>query len=229
MWEWLRRRRCARAVRSWADIPLADLTCTVLDCETTGLNPAADALVAVAAVRVVGGQVTSDELSSLVNPGRPIPERATAIHGLDDAAVATAPAPHDAVSALRDFVADDLVVGQLVAFDLAFLDSVNDGPAFPPALDTLLMSIVLWPGQEVRHNLSALAARLHVAEVDRHTARGDALMTAQCLVAMVPLLEARGLATVGAVVRACERTRRARHIARRYRTRAEFSGQRRSA
>lgn len=204
-------------MRPWADVRLRDLTCTVLDCETTGLNHTDDALVAVAAVRVSGCQITDDEFSSLVDPGRPIPAEATAVHGLENDTVVGSPSPREAASSLREFMAGDLAVGQLVAFDLAFLHRVNDGPAYPPTLDTLLMSTVLWPEPGVRHNLSALAARLDVDERDRHTARGDAVMTAQCFVAMVPLLEVRGLVTVGQVARACERTRRARDIAGRYR------------
>lgn len=203
-------------MRPWADMPLGRVSCTVLDCETTGLDPLADGLVSIAAVRIADGAMSDVEFETLVDPGRSIPIEATTIHGIDDAAVAGAPHASVATQSLADFTGGELLAGQLVAFDLAFLRAGGFAAGLA-TLDTLLMSKVLWPAQGVRHNLTALCGRLGVDEIGRHTARGDAVMTAQCLLAMGPLLEQRGLRTVGEVSRACESTARARDIAKRYR------------
>ncbi len=81
--------------------PLIALDAVVIETETTGLDPASARLVEVAAVRLARGRL--DEASSLrrlVRPGVPIPA-ATAIHGIDAAAVAHGAALRRAIRAGR--------------------------------------------------------------------------------------------------------------------------------
>ena len=84
-------------------------------------------------------------------------------------------------------------------FDMAFLrrETRGTGISFDnPVLDTVHLSAVVFGGS-AEHTLDALCARLNVTipkEV-RHTALGDAMATAEALVAMIPILEARGLRT----------------------------------
>ncbi|MFE7665129.1 3'-5' exonuclease, partial [Streptomyces celluloflavus] len=81
-----RKRREAEDRRRWAAAALADPGVVVLDTETTGLH--ADARIVEIAVISASGAVVLD---SLINPGVPIPAAATAIHGIGDADVASAP------------------------------------------------------------------------------------------------------------------------------------------
>lgn len=219
---WLARRRYPRwSARCHADTRLRDLSCVVLDCETTGLRPfGGDRLVSVSAICVSSLAVTERVFDAFVNPGVPIPVEATAIHGIADAMIVDAPPSDVVVAGLREFIGDDVVVGQVIAFDLAFLDPVarrNRMMPFPLALDTLLMSSILWPEDGFRHGLDALTERLDIEVTDRHTAHGDALATARVFIALVPMLEERGLVTVRDVATACQATPRAAEFARRYR------------
>jgi DNA polymerase-3 subunit epsilon len=61
------------------------------DVETTGLDTAEDRIVQIGAVRFRAGVRLGQRRSSLVNPGVPIPPDATAVHGISDEVVATAP------------------------------------------------------------------------------------------------------------------------------------------
>ncbi len=55
-----------------------------------------------------------------------------------------------------------------------------------PVLDTLLLSAVVHPNQE-SHRLEAIAERFDVTVIGRHTALGDALVTAEIFQKLVPL------------------------------------------
>jgi len=65
----------------------------VLDTETTGLDPGqGHGLVEVACVMLDDGEI-GETWSTLVNPGRPIPPDAAAVHGITDRMVQEAPGP----------------------------------------------------------------------------------------------------------------------------------------
>jgi DNA polymerase-3 subunit epsilon len=77
-----------------------------------------------------------------------------------------------------------------------------------PVLDTLLLSEVLHPNQP-SHALETVAERLGVTVLARHTALGDALVTGEVFLRMIPILEARGIRTLGAAREASQKTLRA--------------------
>ncbi|MCU0664151.1 MAG: 3'-5' exonuclease [Myxococcota bacterium] len=70
---------------------LLDHEVFAFDDETTGLDTAEDRIVQIGAVRFRAGVRLGQRRSSLVNPGVPIPPDATAVHGISDEVVATAP------------------------------------------------------------------------------------------------------------------------------------------
>jgi DNA polymerase-3 subunit epsilon len=76
-------------------------------------------------------------------------------------------------------------------------------------LDTLMLSAIVHPHQE-DHTLEAIAARLSVSVVGRHTAVGDAFVTAEIFLKMLPLLKHRGIVTLRQAREAASRTAYAR-------------------
>jgi DNA polymerase-3 subunit epsilon len=197
--------RTPRTNGDFADTPLNSLAFAVFDTETTGLLPHKDAVVQIGAVRVFGGRIVPGErLDLLVNPGRPIPPAASAVHGITDVMVRGAPPIAKAGRLLHALASDAVIVAHNAPFDMAFLhrDAEAMGVSWDhPILDTVLLSAVLF-GPEQTHTLDALCARLEVSidPAHRHTALGDALATAEALVRMLPMLEARGMITLGSVI-----------------------------
>ena len=74
-----------------------------------------------------------------------------------------------------------------------------------PVLDTLLLSALIHPQQD-SHRLEAIAQRLGVPVLGRHTALGDALVTAEVFLRMLPLLQAIGILTLGQALEAARKT-----------------------
>jgi DNA polymerase-3 subunit epsilon len=78
-----------------------------------------------------------------------------------------------------------------------------------PVLDTLLLSAVLHRDLG-EHQLETIAERFGVSVVGRHTALGDALVTGEIFLRMIPLLAERGIVTLRQAREASERTLHAR-------------------
>lgn len=104
-------------------------TAVVIDVETTGLDPQNDRVVSVAALKtdfrtlVSSGEINASTLASRINPGCPIPAKASAVHGIYDADVQDEPAFAEIAGELREFIGDCRIIGHNVQFDKRFLSA----------------------------------------------------------------------------------------------------------
>ena len=190
-----------RGAASLADTPLADLSFTVFDTETTGLNPSeGDEIIQIGATRIVAGKLRRQEcFEQLVDPRRSVPGAGVAIHGIRPEQLLGQPTIDAVLPAFHAFAQDTVLVAHNAAFDMRFLQlkEAATGLRFEqPVLDTLLLAAVAQPGQE-SHKLEAIAERLSVPVLGRHTALGDALVTAEVFLKLLPLLRAAGIVTLG--------------------------------
>ena len=92
----------------------------VIDIETTGLSDERDAVIEIGALKFKEHRVEA-EWSTLINPGRHIPEFITGLTGISDVEVRQAPKLREVAQDLEDFVGDAPVVGHNIRFDLGFL------------------------------------------------------------------------------------------------------------
>jgi DNA polymerase III subunit epsilon len=194
LWGLYRRRSTS------AHVDLADLNFVAIDLETTGLDQRRDAIVAVAAIPFEGGSPRPEAgYVSLVDPGRPIPAGAQAIHGIRDADVQGAPSAAEALPRFLDVCRNRPIVAHTAAFDLAFINRFaradGQAPLRPVVLDVGALAHGLFPSWWDL-SLEGLGRLLEVELVDRHTARGDALTAGLIFLRMVPLLERRGAGTL---------------------------------
>jgi len=181
---------------------LEALELVVFDTETTGLDlRGGDRIISLAACRILRGRLLAqDSFEQLVNPQRPIPPESTLIHGLSDQDVSSAPPIEVVLPRFRQYVGGGVLVAHNAAFDLLALRlaSGDTGPAFEmPVLDTLLLSRAVDPGLD-GHGLDDLAERFELVfpPGTRHTALGDARVTAELMLALLPRLRARGIETL---------------------------------
>jgi len=91
------------------------------DLETTGINIASDRIVEISYLKVdLNGNETSRTLR--INPGMPIPEKVTAIHGISDEDVKNAPKFNEVAKSLaREIEGCDLAGYNSVKFDIPLL------------------------------------------------------------------------------------------------------------
>jgi DNA polymerase III subunit epsilon len=196
--------------REFEQRPLAELVYTVFDTETTGLDPSAgDEIVSISAVRIVNGRLLRHEsFDELVDPRRSLPAESTRIHGITPAMLKGHPAIDQVLPRFARFAEDTVLVGHNVAFDMRFLQlkERETGQRFlQPVLDTLLLSAVAHPNLR-EHELEANAARLGIPVVGRHTSLGDAILTGEIFIKLLPLLATQGIITLKDALAASQRT-----------------------
>ena len=193
---------------------LSELTFTVFDTETTGLNPSqGDEIIQIGATRVLNGKLLrSESFEQLVDPQRPLAPESAKIHGISSEMLRGQPTIDKVLPAFHAFAADTVLIAHNAAFDMRFLQLKEDetGLRFDqPVLDTLLLSAVIHPNQE-SHRLEAIADRLGLTIVGRHTALGDAIVTAEVFLKLVPLLAEKGIRTLRQAREAAEQSYYAR-------------------
>jgi DNA polymerase-3 subunit epsilon len=181
-------------------VSLRNLSYVAFDTETTGLNPSTgDEIIQIGAVRIVNSRLLHNEcIDQLVNPQRPVPISSVKVHGIDPDLLPSQPTITEVLPDFHAFSIDSVLVAHNAAFDMRFLQLKEEktGLHFDnPVLDTLLLSSIVHPNQE-GHSLDAIAERFNLTIVGRHTALGDALVTAEILLKLIPLLKAQGVHTL---------------------------------
>lgn len=195
------------------EAPASACSYVVLDLETTGLDPASDRVVSVGAVRLRQGRVRlGDRFGELVNPGRDIPPQAIKVHGITPGMLTHARHAGDVFQDFLAFLGRDILVAHYAPFDLHFINltmkTLYGFPLQNLVLDTVLMcQQALLPsdpygikGHARQCGLDTLAKRFGLPREQRHTALGDALLTALILQRLLAELERKGLARLRQVL-----------------------------
>ena len=128
---------------------------------------------------------------------------ATAIHGIDAAKLATAPVFAAVWPELAARIGDHVVIGHTVGFDMAMLKRECELAGIswrqPRLLDTRLLAQIAKPTL-AGYSLDQVASWLGIEIAGRHSAQGDALITAAVFHALVPKLRERGIRTLAEAI-----------------------------
>ncbi|MBI4607686.1 MAG: WYL domain-containing protein [Candidatus Rokubacteria bacterium] len=178
------------------DRPLA-----VVDVETTGLSPRyGDRVVEIGLLRVEGASQVTFE--SFVNPRRLISPRATAVHGITEEMVATAPPFAEVAKRVWQLLDGAVLVGHNVGFDWSFLNAERRYLGLPPLEGPLIDTLVLARRYFAfsRNGLGTIALELGLPERVRHRALADVLTTWEVLKRFLADLRAKGVTALEALL-----------------------------
>lgn len=195
---------------TWSDDqPLDRVRFVVLDSETTGLNPAVDRLVTIGAVAVLGGEIVlEDSFSALLQIDRNT--EAVTVHGITRNQASHGVPEPQAIADFLGYLRDGVIVGHHIGHDIATFDAACqrhwDAKLLNRSLDTMDLTLHLeqagaFAGRPPirQFTLDALCTMFGVVPHDRHTAAGDAFITAQVFLRLVRLASRFGRGTLGGV------------------------------
>ncbi|HMR87557.1 MAG TPA: 3'-5' exonuclease [Saprospiraceae bacterium] len=183
----------------------------ILDTETTGLDLEHDNILSIGAVRVINNTIDiADSLSIIVKNEQTQTQNAVAIHGLVQTELKGL-SPQDALFAFFDFVGSDIIVGHHIDFDIAMLHKLsknNGGDVLKNnTLDTSYLARRLDHPTDPHsldrkeYTLDKLCTRFKVIPKARHTADGDAYITAIIFMKLLQKLSLKGVSTVGLLMK----------------------------
>jgi DNA polymerase III subunit epsilon len=202
--QWLLYHLGDQRLRYLYDKPPADEWVSV-DCETTGLNPRKDHIIAIGAVRIVGNRVmTSEALQLLVKPSKAISSEAVKVHGLRERDVAQGLDIDEAMRQLLAFIGPRPLVGYYLEFDVALINRaifpMLGVPLPQPKLEISAMYYD-WKqrglppyqhGASIDLRLATLMKDLALPTRPAHDALNDAIMAALAFLKLRHLLKQDG-------------------------------------
>ncbi len=186
------------------DIPLGEVTFTVLDVETTGLSAhLGDRVCEIALLRCRAGRELA-RFESLVDPGRPISPGARAVNGITDEELAGASTFAEVSATVLDFLEGSAIVAHNAPFDLSFLSREFEICGCWPINNVIIDTLAL-----ARHcyrfpsnSLGNVARYLGLDTCGEHRALADVVTTRGILERFLVDLEQRGAITLGQLVEA---------------------------
>lgn len=183
--------------------PLSEYTFTVVDTETTGLNPYKGAeLLEISAVKI-NSEFKLDlnnHFTTLIKPQKPIPANTIEINGIDDKMVENAPSVHEILPKFAEFVENSVFVAHNAKFDFTFINyymkkySVNCNLVC--IVDTVSITKKYFPNIG-RYDLDALiryfGINIKVEGSVRHRALFDAIHTSIVFLKTIERLQILGI------------------------------------
>jgi DNA polymerase-3 subunit epsilon len=152
----------------------------IVDIETTGGSPNTEKITEVAII-VYNGEKVIHEYSTLINPEKEIPYYITALTGISNEMVATAPRFYEVARDIVELTKDKVFVAHNASFDYGFLKSEFRQLGYEFRRDqlcTVRLSRKLIPGLK-SYSLGSLCDSLNIRIQNRHRASGDAMATAR--------------------------------------------------
>jgi DNA polymerase-3 subunit epsilon len=201
--------------RTWTDdTSIEAVRFIVLDSETTGLNPRVDRLITIGAVAVQTSEiVVEDAFDALIKIDRNT--EAVTVHGVTRDQSRRGVDEEVALERFLDYLRDGVIVGHHIGHDIATIDAALErhwGIRLENrSLDTMDLTLHLerdgaFTGRPPirQFTLDGLCSMFDVIPHDRHTASGDAFITAQIFLRLERLAARVGRGTLGRIAETFE-------------------------
>ncbi len=195
--------------------PLEQIRFVALDTETTGLDTIKDNVLSIGAIAIQDNAIIiKDALEIIVNAKQTGDNTAIKIHGLLPDEVEEGTLHVEAIKQFLDFLDTDVIVAHHTQFDVTMLSKmlqqyIPNIDLYNYNLDTAVLARYIDKEAEpnnyflkYRYDLDSLCDRYNIRTTDRHTAWGDAFITAQLFLKLTRMLKDKGIVTLGQLLKA---------------------------
>jgi len=191
-------------------LAIGEVSFVVLDLETTGLNSRKDSMLSLGAIRVDNLEMkVGERMEYFVHQEGYSPNKSIGIHGIMPGQTAEGIEETELLKKLLQFLGRSIIVGHHIGFDVAILNRamkrVYGKPLQNKVIDTVQL-VRKWDslGFDRPHRnlgLDEVCRRWNIPLHERHTAAGDAFLTAILFLKLCGKLQSRGIRTLGALLR----------------------------
>jgi DNA polymerase-3 subunit alpha (Gram-positive type) len=176
---------------------LENLSYSIVDIETTGLNPGTDEIIEIGAIKIENREI-KDIFNKLVRPEKQVPENITNLTGITQDMVAGEFPIKPVISQFVNFIGNTIIVAHNAEFDTSFLKN-SMKKWLNSDMDNLIVCTVLisrdiLPNLD-NHKLHTVAKYFGLEVTNRHRAIGDAELTYQIWLHLLQKLKERNILT----------------------------------
>ena len=196
---------------SWSDDTSQDqVRFVVLDSETTGADSRTAKLITIGAVAVCGGEIIlSDAMEETIWTSYNSPS--VTVHGITRDQTRDGVEEPQALEAFLKYLRDGVIVGHHIGHDITTIDRATDRhfgiKLHNQSLDTMELTLSLkddgaFAGKPAfdDFSLDGLCELFKIEPHDRHTAGGDAFITAQIFIRLLRTARKLGRTTLGSLM-----------------------------
>jgi DNA polymerase-3 subunit epsilon len=191
------------------DTLVQDVRFVVLDTETTGLDPRRDKLITIGAVAVSGGEIRLDDTFEVMLR-LAYNNSSVTVHGITRDEALAGMEEKEAVAQFVEYLGDSVIVGHHIGHDIEALNCACERHFQTRltnlSLDTMDLTLHLnddgaFAGRTMPQgfSLDGLCDLFGIAPHDRHTAGGDAYLTAQIFQRLLRIATRTGRQTLSAL------------------------------
>jgi DNA polymerase-3 subunit epsilon len=183
---------------------------TVLDTETSGLDPGKDSILSFGGVKISKAKILIHQSVEWYPEATDSGKKTAAIHGLVN--VPNTLSKEEFAMNVLDYISNSIIVGHHIGFDLEilknFLKPFGITQLKNPVIDTYHLAVRLEHGpmhdlssiKKEDYSLDSLCKRYQIAMDDRHTAAGDAFLTAQLFLKLLAKAQSKGITTFQSLI-----------------------------
>lgn len=190
--------------------PLKDCTFTVLDTETTGFSYDTDRMLCIGALQIKAGVISLTTVFEKYIHQEAFNPDTVEIHGIMKKQQYTTITEQEAVVAFLEYVKDSIIVAHHANFDMTMINRALERHGLPNLLNRTLDTGYLFKKTKAINkllqndrsfSLDDVCEELNITIKDRHTAAGDAMLTALAFLKILARLNFKQESTLKSLLR----------------------------
>ncbi|WP_419211137.1 PolC-type DNA polymerase III [Maribacter sp. X9] len=192
------------------NLDINELVFVVLDTETTGFSFEEDRILSIGAVKVQRGTIAVQEVFDIYLEQEKFNKESVPVHGLLKNGQRKCISELLALEQFLEYVKNAIIVAHHAGFDMGMLNSALQRNGLPKLKNTVLDTGVLYRKTLIKsylvqpktnYTLDELAEKYSISKKDRHTALGDAYITAVAFLKIISRLKEKKKLTLKTLTR----------------------------